>query len=320
MEDYIAIKIGRIFPDYKLSTDIYLKINGKYIKYKESGDIIESSKYDYFIHKNLKEIFITKDQLELFEQWAITQREEEINQLVHTVGEEHRDLAEKRENLREDLIDSFTEEELNEEDVKEIQSKVQEFIKEVSEKKTPQVVIAKLTKNNESIAEHSVNVANIALFISMTLGYENKTILRNIYMGAIFHDYGKAKIPERILENKLHPMYSEALFGHPKKAVAIIEKSKSIPKQVLTMVHQHHEMYNGKGYPDGLQENEISEYAKIISIANEFDNAIPKFNLPIEELYKNPIKLLEYDKGKKFDPELIKRLIGPFKMAFNQAN
>ena len=62
--------------------------------------------------------------------------------------------------------------------------------------------------------------------------------------------------------------YAQAIEKHPDKTSIIIKKMDSISEDIITMVEQHHESYNGKGYPKKLRGNEIHKFSRILTIAN----------------------------------------------------
>jgi putative nucleotidyltransferase with HDIG domain len=192
----------------------------------------------------------------------------------------------------------------------------------VSEDKINKAILAKLTKFNSSIADHSVNTANLAVYIAMCCGFGAQYDLENIYMGALLHDYGKAKIPSNVLENKNNVTYSQAIQDHPRKGTEMIKKMKNIPEEVQMIVSQHHEHFNGNGFPEGLKGDEIYKFAMIVSIANIFNNTVeeelPKRGIkePNVEVYRKAIKVIEYDKGKQFNPDFIERTCDGLKLAF----
>jgi len=161
-----------------------------------------------------------------------------------------------------------------------------------------------------------MNVANLSLFLAMTVGHGHQHVLENLYLGALFHDYGKAKIPPQILENPSSVSYAQAISDHPEKGYEMLKKSKEIPKQALTIVLEHHEQFAGAGYPKGLTGDQIYGLSKIVTIANVFDNVAMENRRTPKTMYRAAIKVLEYDKGKQFDPEIMPRIIDSLKLSF----
>ncbi|CAM9927208.1 unnamed protein product, partial [Chrysoparadoxa australica] len=250
---FVPIPIAKIEPDVQLLTALYLKIDSKFIRYKNQGDLIEGEKFNYFIQKNLKHVFIEMNELEGFMNWLKSQRQVVVDEMVEEVGEEHRALVEKREDIREKVYDTFTDMEMDSGVAEILQSQVKEFITEVKEIDLSQAVLAKMLKHNSSIADHALNTANVAVYMAMVLGHGNYQVLEDIYMGAIFHDYAQMKIPAEVLENKDNLRYNQAIQDHPRKGASAVKKLDNIRDSVVKIVEQHHEQFNGNGFPAGLK-------------------------------------------------------------------
>ena len=244
-------------------------------------------------------------------------KKEEIKEIISEVGEEHRDLVEKCEEIKEKIYDTFSDEEVSSETVMMIQGMVESIVENVTNKKVPTHILAKLTKQNASIADHSVNVANLAVFFGMVLGHGHQFVLENIYLGALFHDFAKTKIPEKLLEDQSSRKYVQAIQDHPSKGKELVKQIEGISDQVLTIIEQHHEQYNGRGFPRGLSKEKIYDLAQVVSIANVYDNALSaNKNKSKIEMHKVACKILEYDKGKLFDPNILPRAVDAAKLAF----
>lgn len=314
---YVGVPISKIKPNEPLVSDVYLRLNDKFVKYKHQEDDIPGEKYEDLISKHLKQVYINLDQLEVFMNWLSEVKQKNIDELTEKVGEENREIVEAREELSELVYETFSDEELSNETVEILQEQAETFITQVKDKHPTGAILAKLNKQNASVADHCVNVANLSVFLAMVLGNNHLAILENIYMGAIFHDYGKAKIPAEILKRPDSAKYNKAIQDHPLKGIAALKKIKGMSKPVLDIVMQHHEQENGKGFPMQLKGDEIYGLAKIVMIANVFDNVCEENKKKSEdEMYKTAIKSIEYDKGRRFEPGLLPRVVDALKLAF----
>lgn len=316
---YVPIPIGKAEPEKILDTAIYLKIDGKFLKFKHAGDFIEDEKFNFFIQKNLKNIYVIEGEYDAFMAWIAEKRKEVVDEMVEEVGEENRALVEKGEDIREKVYDTFTDLELDSGIAEILQEQVSEFITDVKDIDLSKAVLAKMLKHNASTADHAMNVANVSLYMAMVLGHGNYQVLEDIYMGAIFHDYYKMKIPPEVLANPQNFQYTQAMEDHPKKSAAAVSKLEGIRPDVLKIIDQHHEQHNGNGYPNKLKGDEIFGLAKIVAMANVFDNVVMENkNKSKKEKYRAGIKVLEYDKGKQFDPDLIEKLVTALKLAYGE--
>lgn len=119
---------------------------------------------------------------------------------------------------------------------------------------------------------HSVNVCVLALMTGITLGYTQDE-LSELGVGALLHDLGKMKIPDEIL-NKPGPLTKEEFFimqTHVTHGYKLIMEAGNLEEIFALMAIQHHENYDGSGYPFGLKDVQIREYSQVIAISDRFD-------------------------------------------------
>lgn len=119
---------------------------------------------------------------------------------------------------------------------------------------------------------HSRRVAKYALLGASGMGFDSRTKL-NIEYAAILHDIGKLSIPDNVL-NKAESLTDEEwemIYKHPEVGYNLL---KDIPllKDASKLVLYHHERYDGKGYPNKLKGKDIPMEARLISVADAFDN------------------------------------------------
>tara|TARA_R110002072_G_scaffold534_2_gene3586 strand:+ start:121226 stop:122221 length:996 start_codon:yes stop_codon:yes gene_type:complete len=318
-DDFSLIILSKVDPEKPLPAEVFLKVDGKYILFRNKGDSISSEKFDLFMSKGIKNIYVKNDDIMDFLDWIADSSEEEVDQLVQESDEASRGFFERTVQTKEKVYEVYFEEEINDEIVDSLQQNVADFIEDISKNPITAQAIAALAQRNNTVAEHSVNVANLAVYLGMVAGHSHQFVLENLYMGSIFHDYGKAKIPAHILENTNNNMYSHAIQEHPIEGAKILRKTNGIPEQVMQIITQHHEQFNGHGFPKGLSGDQIYDLAQIVSIANVFDNTLyENRNLSKAEKYKKAIKVIQYDNGKNWNPKFIPRIIEALTLAFTE--
>lgn len=119
---------------------------------------------------------------------------------------------------------------------------------------------------------HSVNVGVLALSLGRHLGFV-KGELRRLGIGAILHDVGKMKVPELIL-NKTGRLTDEefaVIKTHPLHGAKILMDTKEVPDDCSAVALNHHERFNGRGYPRGLQGLTIGKFGLISAIVDVYD-------------------------------------------------
>ncbi|HMG75430.1 MAG TPA: diguanylate cyclase [Pyrinomonadaceae bacterium] len=124
--------------------------------------------------------------------------------------------------------------------------------------------------------------------------------------GALLHDVGKLAVPDHILNKPgtLTPAEFEKTKIHTVVGAEILGRV-NFPYPVLPIVRHHHERWDGKGYPDGLQEEQIPITARIMSVVDCFDSVREDRPFRPGMSRADAIDLLRGDAGTQFDPRII---------------
>ncbi|NLI91620.1 MAG: HD domain-containing protein [Peptococcaceae bacterium] len=153
---------------------------------------------------------------------------------------------------------------------------------------------------------HSERVAQYAMAIAKHLNLNQKDMV-DLWRAAILHDIGKIGIPDAIL-NKPSALTEEEwviVKSHPHRGEVICSKLK-FAHEILPIIRYHHERYDGKGYPDGLQGNDIPFLARIVSVADTVDAITsPRTYRPMSRTMEQAVEELKINSGTQFDPLLV---------------
>lgn len=152
---------------------------------------------------------------------------------------------------------------------------------------------------------HSDRVSYYSVLIGKKLGLDDNDI-ETLRQGALFHDIGKIGIPDSILRKpeKLTDEEYDDIKNHPSIGAKILAPAK-IFSDLIPMVLNHHERYDGKGYPIGLSGEDIPLMARIVCVADSFDAMTsdrsyrPRFDVI------TALRELENCKGAQFDPQIV---------------
>ncbi|GIC79511.1 DUF3391 domain-containing protein [Moritella sp. F3] len=169
-------------------------------------------------------------------------------------------------------------------------------------------------KENENIYYHSLNVSVLAMLLARMKNLD-ASVIKNIGMGALFHDMGKLKIPPQILRKKTPLTSAEQNFLnlHPKYGLDIVNLVDTFPDSAKAIIAQHHELLDGSGYPKGLAGDDIDAFAQLVSVVNKYDTLchpadISKARVPsnaLSWLYKNNV-----NKYNNSDLKLLVKVLG----------
>lgn len=130
-------------------------------------------------------------------------------------------------------------------------------------------------RNSQEDIEHSVLVGTMAAMFGMALGYSDETLLADLTVAAIFHDIGLVRVKPEVMakhELKWNAEERTEYQRHVEASVEILRESGAdFHPRVYRMIEQHHERYDGKGFPHALKGAEVEETSGIIHLANLFD-------------------------------------------------
>lgn len=163
---------------------------------------------------------------------------------------------------------------------------------------------------------HSVNVAVLSIILGIALGLKKDTLVK-LGLGAIMHDIGKVFVDKDILNKpeKLTEEEFNEIKKHSKRGYEYVKEKFNLPTMSSCAILDHHEKYDGSGYPHGKNKDEISLFGKIIAVADVYDA------LSSERTYRqamNPSESMEYimsGSGTLFDPKIVDifiRKIAPY--------
>lgn len=119
---------------------------------------------------------------------------------------------------------------------------------------------------------HSVNVAVLSLLMGLEMDLDKEDLI-NLGLAAILHDIGKIYVRSQLLLKKgpLTAFEYEEVKRHVSFGYRFLKSSYEVPAKVYVSVLQHHERFDGKGYPNALHGDEIHLFSKIISISDVYD-------------------------------------------------
>lgn len=165
---------------------------------------------------------------------------------------------------------------------------------------------------------HTERVTNLSLEIARRLMKDNSlniddNFLENLRITALLHDIGKIGVPEYILNKRGTLTIGETnkIKEHPLIGVSILKPIREL-EEVIVGVKYHHERFDGKGYPEGLNNGNIPLIAAIVAVADSFDAMTtdrPYRRALSKEEAKEEIKR---QRGKQFDPRVADAFLGLF--------
>jgi len=152
---------------------------------------------------------------------------------------------------------------------------------------------------------HSRRVTNLTVVIARKLGFD-KYEIKYVYYGALLHDIGKMGIPDEILHKpgSLTPEERAIINQHPRYALEMLKDIEYL-QAAIAIPYSHHENWDGSGYPQGLQGEEIPLPARIFSVVDNWDALTS--DRPYRDAWSQDetTRYIKEQSGQKFDPNIV---------------
>jgi HD-GYP domain-containing protein (c-di-GMP phosphodiesterase class II) len=165
----------------------------------------------------------------------------------------------------------------------------------------------RLARHDFNTFTHVTNVASYGVILAERLGLCSDGELEQIAKAAILHDIGKRFIPASILTKpaKLDPEERAIIETHPQRGYEELCDRSDMSFEQLMMVYQHHERFDGKGYPVGSHGEEIHPWARMLAVVDVFDamTGIRPYRRPATA--QEAMDHIGKNAGTHFDPEMV---------------
>lgn len=183
---------------------------------------------------------------------------------------------------------------------------VNNLVDEILSNRKYLVQLSEMRSSDNYIFAHSVDVAILSILAGLNLQL-NQLQLRDLGLGALFHDIGKIVLNENAhnFNHILSPEELEILNHHPEIGFNILRQDKNLSLPAAHVAYQHHEYIDGSGTPRGLKGNEIHLFAKIVAVANTFDTMVNNRISTKAYLHHDAAEIIRSYSGKIFEPEIV---------------
>ncbi len=307
---FLSWPAARLVTGQALPGDLFLCIRHRMIKYKHRGDSLSAEDFDKLLFNRVRFVFIEEPLKGQFLSWAKKSDEQADAREMASVEAEAKPIAQAVQEARRVALDLFASggsDEPSKQAVAMAKKMVTEFLKK------PFVInnISQLQRYGRGVVDHSVNVSVLSVFLGLRLGYSSQVILEHLALGGLFHDIGKTLIKNN--DDKFLEKDDPSFQQHPLVGKQALEANKDVLREVSNevrmIVAQHHECLDGTGYPNKLRGLAIYDLARLVAIANEYDNLVSECEGSMNERAKEALTYLERDFEGKLDPKKLEKSI-----------
>jgi HD-GYP domain-containing protein (c-di-GMP phosphodiesterase class II) len=169
------------------------------------------------------------------------------------------------------------------------------------------IVAESLELRLSETSNHVKRVSEFTRVILTKLNYHGEDT-ENIISAAALHDIGKIGISDSILssEGKFNDNEMEAMKNHTVMGYDILSASKTSLLQLAALIAlEHHENWDGSGYPSGKKNDEICLPSRVVSIADTFDALVNSRSYKKAWSFEEAMKYILENSGKRFDPKIV---------------
>lgn len=170
--------------------------------------------------------------------------------------------------------------------------------------------VSRLKDHDHYTYQHALSAAMWSVSLGRQLGLPRRD-LRSLAMGCMLMDVGKLRLDPTLLQAKRELTTTETaeVAQHVSHGLEILEECGILNQDVIEMVENHHERFDGSGYPRGLSGDQIPPFARIAAIVDTYDAVTSNRNYAKAVSPSDAIKLLYELRDKDFQAELVESFI-----------
>ncbi len=310
-ENFTAIKIVEFYALKNILFDTYIKLNsGRYLKFFHAGDEFSKERLDrYKNEKGVEHLY-----------FHVKDRKKYIKFNNYLAGKmiKNEKLDNKNKiNMLKNVTEKFMEEAFNEgvkpvilEQGREICESVYALIEKNPDLHTQ---LREFQDFDPSAFSHAYLTTLYTAAIIKQFEWQSKTIVECAALASMFHDIGKIKLDKSLLNVRpkdMGPEQLEEYEKHPMYGIECIQNNKTITQPVRQIILQHHEAFDGTGFPNQVKGQNILTLSNIVGLADNFSHIIVDENVrPVDAL---KLLLKDEEACKKYNSMILERFIQVF--------
>ena len=191
-----------------------------------------------------------------------------------------------------------------------IQDLVQDCIKSINRNESALTWLSQIKSTQNYLTEHALRVLVIAIKFGKALELDEQK-LNYLGLSSLLYDIGNLQIPNELLTKagRLNVEERKIVRQHTVKGYEFLQGHEDVHEEVRLVALQHHERIDGKGYPQGLTSDKISDLSKIIAIVDSYDALTSDRSYKTATSPMNALKRIYETRGLQFDRLLVEQFI-----------
>lgn len=310
-ENFSKIKIDEFYSSSAVLFDIYIKLSAhKYLKILHTGDTFSKERLDKY--KNEKKVdflyFHNNDRRKFVQYNNYLSKKLIANENVPAIN---------KVNILKNVSEKFIEEAFTvgiKPLVIEQGKEVCETVFQLIEKEKNLYNVLKSYQDFDPTAySHAFLVTLYATAIIKQFEWQSKATIETTAMACMFHDIGKMQLPKEFLnlaQKDMGPEQLEIFKKHPELGFQLIENNRNLNNSIKQIILQHHEAFNGTGFPFQKKGNKILTLSNIVCLADDFVHIMVDEKIQPTEALKRI--LMNKEQVKRYNSILIEKFIKVF--------
>lgn len=201
-------------------------------------------------------------------------------------------------------------------DVKLLEQGVDDSVESVLRNPNALLWLTQMRQKTAALEQHALNTCILAITFGRYLGLP-KEELKKLGLCALVHDIGMVKVPDAIVRKagSLTEPEVQEMRKHTEYGRDLLMTVKDLYFGAVDVAHTHHEWFNGKGYPRGLDSSQISPFTRIISVVDAYDDMMTEHSYAPARTAYEALKSIHEGRGSQFDEGLTRyfvEMIGVF--------
>lgn len=307
VDEFCQIHVDEFISTTSLRSDIYLKLGEKFVKVAHKGDSVPIDRLKKYQASSVDYLYVRVEEFRNYvnlniqvsnvvSQSNVIAKEAKLRVLKHTAEI----ITETcfRDGFDKAIFDSAS-------------RVVLDTVRLVGDDRDILSVLANMHSGANRLYVHSVAVSVFSTMIAKAVGWASMTTQFKASVCGLFHDIGKRELDPEILDKKRILLSLEevkALESHVVRGRNILRQLPSLPEDVGDVAYQHHENFNGTGYPHAIKGEQIHPMARVVRVADLFVGMLFPLN---EEDRLDPaaaVKKIEKIYEGEIDPQFLRGL------------
>ncbi len=287
-DNFVQIKIDEFYSSKAVLFDIFIKLStGRYVKILHAGDSFSKERIDkYKNEKKVEYLYFNKVDRRKYLQFT--------NYITNKIVKNSAVDGKHKVDMLKTISEKFSQEVLEAglkpivvQQGKEICTNVYHFIEKQDNLYT---LLRGFHEADPTAFTHAFSVTMFASAIIKQFEWQSRATIENTALACMFHDIGKTKLPPELQTKRPSEMTEQELTiyrQHPELGAKMVDGHILINHAVKQIILQHHEYYNGTGFPYGFKNNKILTLANIVALSNDFVHIVIDQKItPVEALKK----------------------------------